>query len=79
MNIKLNNFQKCFCNFNPLFRYLQVKVAFVRNLPGDVEEKYLSQLFSPYGQVFTYIDIDSAFLYILLPLMEHLMLMPSFR
>ncbi|XP_047961023.1 uncharacterized protein LOC125205889 isoform X3 [Salvia hispanica] len=29
----------------------KVKVAFVRNLPADAEEKYLSQLFDPYGKV----------------------------
>ncbi|KAH6791963.1 hypothetical protein C2S52_002440 [Perilla frutescens var. hirtella] len=29
----------------------KVKVAFVRNLPTDAEEKYLSQLFNPYGEV----------------------------
>ncbi|XP_057769631.1 uncharacterized protein LOC130989623 [Salvia miltiorrhiza] len=29
----------------------KVKVAFVRNLPTDAEEKYLSRLFDPYGKV----------------------------
>lgn len=44
-----------------LFVYFQVKVAFVRNLPTDAEENYLSQLFDPYGKVFTYFDVDLAF------------------